>query len=186
MLFYNHIYSVIICLLHHCEIYKSSINHSIYLHHAKTHGFINAFSSLCDARYIWSPASLSIQYSPHKITLYISITRKRADLSMHFHLTVMQGIFDMLHHFADLYCLQIPSIYLHLLNTYGFINSFSSHRYVRYTWSPASLCRSILSAKSLNISPSCKNTRIYQFISISPLCKIYSASRIICSSPSIM
>ena len=86
------------------------------------------------------------------IAEYISISWKLTDLSMHFHPTVMQGIFDILHHFADLYCLQIPSIYLHLLKTYGFINSFSSNRYVRYTWSPASLCRSILSAKSLNIS----------------------------------
>ena len=105
MLFFQQFYSVIISLLHHCEIYKSSINHSIYLHHAKTHGFINAFSSLCDARYIWSPASL---------------------------------------------------------------------------------CRSILSAKPLNISPSPENTRIYQCIFNSRLCKLYSASRIICSSPSIM
>ena len=82
---------------------------------------------------------------------YISISRKRTDLSMYFHLSVMQGIFDILHHFADLYCLRNRSIYLHHSKTHGFINAFSSLCDARYIRPPASLCRSIYFLRNRSI-----------------------------------
>ena len=95
------------------------------------------FISLWCKVYLISCITLQI-YIVCETAQYISIMQKHTDLSMRFRLSVMQGIFGLLHHFADLIFLHNRSIYLHLPKTHGFINAFSSPRYASYIQPPAS------------------------------------------------
>ena len=139
MLFFQQFYSVIISLLHHFADLYCLQNRSIYLHPSPENARIYQFifiSPLCKVYWI---CCITLQiYIVCKTAQYISISRKHTDLSMHFRLSVMQGIFGLLHHFADLIFLHNRLIYLHLPKTHGFINAFSTPDYASYIQPPAS------------------------------------------------